>query len=152
MVLLQSVLAATLIYFMAIFRMPKGVRHQIQTIMRWFFWQGTRLSESRGVALVAWRTVCCPKSLGGLGIRHLRHTNTALLAKWVNRIMQQAKDLVVVVLRDSYGAAIDWETWSTPRRGDSAFMQGLRPVFTSRQPNFRPRVGDGTSFSFWEAD
>ena len=152
LVLLQSVLAATLIYFMAIFRMPEGVRHQIQTIMRWFFWQGTRLSESRGVALVAWRTVCSPKSLGGLGILHLRHTNTALLAKWVNRIMQQAKDLVVVVLRDSYGATIDWETWSTPRPGDSAFMQGLRPVFTSKQPNFRPRVGDGTSFSFWEAD
>ena len=58
---------------------------------------------------------------------------------------------MVVVLRGSYGAAIDWETWSIPRRGDSAFMQGLRPVFTSMQLLLRPRVGDGASFSFWEA-
>ena len=104
------------------------------------------------MALVAWRTICHPKVLGGFGIRHLKHTNTALLVKWVNRIMQQAEDLAVVVLRSSYGAAIDWETWSTPRRGDSTFMQGLRPVFTSMQPLFRPRVGNDASLSFWETD
>ena len=152
LVLLQSVLAAIPIYFMAIFRLPEGMRRQIETIMRRFFWQGARLSKSRGVALVAWRTVCRPKVLGGLGIRHLKHTSMALLAKWVNRIMQQAEDLAVVVLRSSYDAAIDLETWSTPCRGDSAFMQGLRPVFTSMQPLFRPRVGDGAIFSFWETD
>ena len=76
---------------------------------------GTRPSETRGVAQVAWRTVCRPKSLGRLGIRHLRHTNTALLAKWVNRIMQQSEELAMVVLRGSYGSAIDWAVWSTPR-------------------------------------
>ena len=104
------------------------------------------------MALVTWRIVCRPKSLSRLGIRHLRRTNMALLTKWVNRIMQQSEDLAVVVLRGSYGVAIDWAMWSTPRRGDSAFMQGLRPVFTSMQLLFRPRVGDGASFSFWEAD
>ena len=31
-------------------------------------------------------------------------------------------------------------------------MQGLRPIFTSMQVLFRPRVGDGASFSFWEAN
>ena len=68
--------------FIAIFRIPEGVRRQIESIMRRFFWQGTHPSETRGVALVAWRTVCRPKTLGGLAIRHLRHTNTALLANW----------------------------------------------------------------------
>ena len=82
------------------------------------------------MALVAWRTVCRPKSDGGLEIRHLRHTNMQqYYAKWVNRIMQQFEDLAVVVLRGSYSVTIDWAVWSTPRRGDSAFMQGLRQVF-----------------------
>ena len=151
LVLLQSVLAAIPIYFMAIFKIPEGLRRQIESIMR-RFWHGSRPSENRGVALVAWRIVCRPKSHGSLGIRQIRHTNTALLAKWVNRIMQQLEDLAVVVLRGSYGATIDWAVWSTPRRGDSAFMQGLRPVFTSMQSLFRPCVGDGASFNFWEAD
>ena len=75
--------------------------------MRRFLWQGARLSESRGVALVTWMTVCRPKSLGRLGIRRIRHTNTALLAKWVNCIMQQAEDLVVIVLQGSYGTTIN---------------------------------------------
>ena len=90
LVLLQSVLAAIRMpeYFMAIFRMPEGVRCQKESIMRRFFWQGTQPSETKGVALVAWRTVCRPKSLGRLGIQHLRYTNTALLSKWVSRIMQ----------------------------------------------------------------
>ena len=42
--------------------------------------------------------------------------------------------------------------WSAPRRGDLAFMQGLRLVFTGKQLLFRPRVGDGASFCFWEVD
>ena len=115
-----------------------------------FFWQGTRPSETKGVALVAWRTVCHLKSLNGLGIRHPRHTNMALLTKWVSRIMQQSGDLAVVVLRGCYDAPIDSALWLTPRRRDSAFMQELRPVFIYMQSLFQPRVGNGTSFSFWE--
>ena len=150
--LLQSVLAAIPIYFMAIFRMPDGVRRQIEGIMRRFFLARGATIGDQGVALVAWRTVCRSKSLGRLGIRHLRHTNTALLANWLSRIMQQSGDLAVVVLRGCYGASIDCDLWSTPRRGDSVFMQGLRPVFTCMQSLFQPRVGDGASFSFWEVD
>ena len=66
--------------------------------------------------------------------------------------MQQTRDLAVVVLRGSHGASIDWAMWSTPRRGDSTFMQGLRPVLTCMQSLFRPRVGDGSCFNFWEVD
>ena len=66
--------------------------------------------------------------------------------------MQQSGDLAVDVLRVCYGASMDWVLWSTPRRGDSAFMQGLRLVFTCMQSLFQPRVGDGARFSFWEVD
>ena len=38
LVLLQSALAAIPIYFMTIFKLPEGVRRQIETIMRRFFW------------------------------------------------------------------------------------------------------------------
>ena len=65
-------------------------------------------------ALVAWSTVCRPINQGGLGIRHLQHTNMALLTKWVCRMMQPLGDLVTVVLRDEYGSSLDWEMWRTP--------------------------------------
>ena len=66
--------------------------------------------------------------------------------------MGQSKDLVVALLRDYYGATVDWTDWSTPRRGDSAFISRLRPLFSSMQHLFRPRLGDVASFRFWEDD
>ena len=74
---------------------------------------------------MAWSIITLPKLLGGLRIRHLKLTNSALLTKWVGRIMGQSKDLVVALLRDCYGATVDWTDWSTPCRGDSAFISGL---------------------------
>ena len=59
---------------------------------------------------------------------------------------------MVALLRDCYGATIDWTNWSTPRRGDSAFIFGLRPLFSSMQSLFRSRMGNGASLRFWEDD
>ena len=125
LVLLQFILTAIPTYFMALACMPEGVRQRIECTMRRFFWQGARTPETRGVALVAWSIITRPKSLGGLGIRQLRLTNSALLTKWVGRMMGLSEDLVEALLRDCYGATIDWSNWSTPRRGDSAFISGL---------------------------
>ena len=77
--------------------------------MRSFLWRGPQPDEARGTALVAWSTVCRPINQGGLGKRHLQHTNMALLTKWVCRMMQPLGDIVTVVPRDEYGSSLDWE-------------------------------------------
>ena len=53
--------------------------------------------------------MCRPVSQGGLGIRHLQHTNMARLTECVRLIMQHSGDLVYVVLRDGYGSSLNWE-------------------------------------------
>ena len=150
--LLKALLAAIPTYFMTIFRMPVGVRRWLEQVMRGFFWLGTRPEESRGVALVAWETVCHSVDQGGLGDRQSLHTNTALLSKWVCQLLQPTRDLVTTVLRDEYGTTMDWQLWQTPRRGDSAFISSLRAVFQAVRPFFRPRLGSGESFHFWADD
>ena len=55
--------------------------------------------------------MCRPVTQGGLGIRHLQHTNMALLTKWVCRMMQLSGDLAMVVLREGYGSLLDCEMW-----------------------------------------
>ena len=129
LVLLKVVLSAIPTYFMAIFRMPAGVLRRLESLMRGFFWHGPRQEGSRGVALVAWETVCRPVSQGGLGVPHLQQANMTLLTKWVARLMQPSGDMVVAILRDGYGASLDWQRWQTPQRGDSAFISSLRPIF-----------------------
>ena len=110
---------------MSIFMMPAGVRRRLERSMRSFLWRGSQPDEARGTTVVAWSTVFRPVTQGGLGIRHLLHTNMALLAKWVRRMMQPSGDLATVVLRDGYGSSLDWEMWRSPRRGNSAFMSSV---------------------------
>ena len=147
LILLKAVLAAIPIYYMLIFMMPAGIRRCLERSMRSFIWRGSQPDEARGTALVAWSTVCRPVTQGGLGIRHLQHTNMALLAKWVRRMMQPSGDLATVVLRDGHGSSLDWQT---PRRGDSAFMSSVRTCFPQVQRFFQPPLGDGETFRLWD--
>ena len=71
MVLLKTVLAATPIYYMLIFRMLADVRRRLEKTMQSFFWRGSQPDESQGAALVVLTTVCWIVSQGELGIHHL---------------------------------------------------------------------------------
>ena len=150
MILVKAVLSAIPTYFMSAFRMPVGVRRRIESAMRRFFWRGTDLG--RGGALVAWSSVCRLLADGGLGIHHLQHANSALLCKWITRILQPSEDLISHLFRESYGSTLDWDVWATPRHDDSPVMAGLREIFLLVRPFFRPQLGVGTDCRFWEDD
>ena len=152
LVLLKAVLFAIPTYYMSLFRVPVGVRKRMEAIMRNFFWHGAETDGTRGLALVKWSTVCRPTAEGGLGVRNLKHTNTALLMKWVLRLMQAPSDMATQVLMGSYGRVLDWSHRSEHRRGQSAFYKGLRPVFSQAQRMFQAKLGDGAHFRFWSDD
>ena len=149
LVLVKAVLSAIPTYFMSVFRMPSGVRHQLERTMRRFFWRGT--DTTRGGALVAWSMVCRPVAHGRLGIRHLDHTNTALLSKWVIQL-ESCRDLVSTLLHEQYGHSLDRSIWANPWRGDSPFVASLRGIFPIIRPFCKPQLGDGALFWFWEDD
>ena len=54
---------------------------------------------------------------GGLGVLHIQSMNTALLKKWVDRIMGPQDDLVISVLRDNSGRRLNWDSQSAPIKG-----------------------------------
>ena len=148
LVLVKTVLSALPTYYMSVFQMSAGLRRRLEGIMRRFFWHGT--AANRGGTLVAWDVACRPLTDGGLGIRHVQHNNAALLCKWVARVMKPADDIVSRLLHEMYGCSLDWNVWATPQRGDSPFMVGLRGIFPLVQQFFRPQLGDGAIFRFWE--
>ena len=72
-----------------------------------FLLAGAKSSDDQGGALVTWSMVCRPIFQGGLGIRHIQHTNAALLAKRVLQVMQPSRDILSLLLCQIYGHSMD---------------------------------------------
>ncbi|KAK1308794.1 hypothetical protein QJS10_CPA09g01415 [Acorus calamus] len=75
LVLLQAM------FFLSIFRAPKGVLARMETIRRCFFWQGASMA-GKTPCLVRWGEICKSKKKGGLGVLNLDMMNRALMSKW----------------------------------------------------------------------
>ena len=82
----------------------------------------------------------------------LQHSNTTLLSKWVIRVMKPSSDMVSMLLREVYGHSLNWNKWATPRWGDSLVVAGLLGILPLVWPFFRPQLGHGAHFRFWEDD
>jgi Reverse transcriptase (RNA-dependent DNA polymerase) len=81
MQLIQAVISAIPIYYMACFRLPTWVINRIDRIRRSFLWAGANHSAG-GISLTNWDTVCLPKKNGGLGLINLKLQNMAMLLRW----------------------------------------------------------------------
>ncbi|XP_026420298.1 uncharacterized protein LOC113316301 [Papaver somniferum] len=91
MLLIKTTLSSLPIYFMSLFPMPVQVEKKINQIMRNLLWGST--SEKRKINWVACNRICTPKKAGGLGIRNIKLTNQALLAKWTWRYSVEKQHL-----------------------------------------------------------
>ncbi|GKE43273.1 hypothetical protein Tco_1470557, partial [Tanacetum coccineum] len=64
--LLKSVLGATPIFYMSIYKVPKGVIKEMESLRNKFF-QGSNMLEKK-ITWVAWNKVLASKKKGGLGV------------------------------------------------------------------------------------
>jgi hypothetical protein len=78
-VLLKAVVQAIPTYSMSVFKLPKSLCKQLNSIMSNFWWHHNR--ESMGVTWMSWKWMGLAKQLGGMGFRDLEVFNLALLAK-----------------------------------------------------------------------
>ncbi|GAV72071.1 LOW QUALITY PROTEIN: zf-RVT domain-containing protein, partial [Cephalotus follicularis] len=68
--LLKSVLFSIQVFWCTTFILPAAVLKKCDSILRSFLWHG--LGNSKRAGKVAWRKVCRPESVGGLGIKESR--------------------------------------------------------------------------------
>jgi hypothetical protein len=86
--LISSSLDALATHFMSVFRLPKKILKKLDAIRRSFFWAAEE-SCSGAKCLIAWKNVCTPKPIGGLGIKSLTLQNNCLLMKFAFKLLQK---------------------------------------------------------------
>jgi hypothetical protein len=73
---------ASLVYHLLALDLDPCIFRAVDKMRRGFLWLGD--DDAKGdCCQVAWRLVCQPKSLGGLGLLDLRRMNTALRSRWI---------------------------------------------------------------------
>ncbi|GKC21849.1 RNA-directed DNA polymerase, eukaryota [Tanacetum coccineum] len=147
--LLKSVLGASPIYYMSVFKVPKGVLKTMESIRSKFF-NGVDSSD-RKISWVAWDNVLASKLNGGLGVSSFFALNRALLLKWVWRFISGDGSLWCKVIQAIYGSKFDLHVTDQP----SIWCSILREVKSLKDSGFdfsshcKKRIGDGSCTSFW---
>nr|GEV57914.1 RNA-directed DNA polymerase, eukaryota [Tanacetum cinerariifolium] len=99
--LVKSVLGAAPLYYMSIYKVPKGVLHELESIRSKFF-NGIDPLE-RKITWIAWEKFLASKKNGGLGVSSLFALNRALLLKWVWHFLSNDGSLWSQVIKAIYG-------------------------------------------------
>nr|GFA82225.1 RNA-directed DNA polymerase, eukaryota, reverse transcriptase zinc-binding domain protein [Tanacetum cinerariifolium] len=151
--LLKSVLGASPLYNMSIYKVPKGVLKEMEVI-RCNFFNGADPAE-RKITWVSWNKVLASKKNGGLGVSSFHALNRALLLKWVWRFLSQDGSLWYRVIQALYGASFELH----PVNQSSIWCSILREMqvliskgfdFVSHYASFRRSIRDRVERQHWD--
>nr|GFA06403.1 RNA-directed DNA polymerase, eukaryota [Tanacetum cinerariifolium] len=146
---LKSVLGASPLYSMSIFKAPKGVLKELEAVRRQFFYGSGHLDNK--ITWAAWNKILASKQKGGLGVSSFHALNRALLLKWVWRFVSQDGSLWSRVIQAIYGNTITNHQVHVVSNWGSI----LREVNLLKEKAFdflshcSKRIGDGNSTRFW---
>ncbi|GJV24579.1 RNA-directed DNA polymerase, eukaryota, reverse transcriptase zinc-binding domain protein [Tanacetum coccineum] len=147
--LLKSVLGASPLYNIWIYKVPKGVLNEMEAIHSKFF-NGADTLE-RKIAWVSWDKVLASKKNDSLGVSSFHALNRALLLKWVWHFISQDGSLWYHVIQALYDHS--FELHSISNSSLWCFILPEMHLLKSKGFDFvthcKKRVGDGHCTWFW---
>nr|GFA11470.1 RNA-directed DNA polymerase, eukaryota, reverse transcriptase zinc-binding domain protein [Tanacetum cinerariifolium] len=147
--LLKSVLGASPIYFMSIFKVPKGMLKTLESIQSNFF-NGSDSSE-RKIPWVAWDSVLASKEKDDLGVSSFFALDRALLVKWVWRFISGDNSLWRKVIQAIYGPNLDSHVTDHSSTWCSILheVNSLKDIGFDFNSHCKMRIRDGSGTRFW---
>lgn len=104
LILIQSVASTIPYYYMQTGKVPESTIKELEKLNRDFFWGDTE--GHKKIHPLAWKLVCRPKNIGGLGVRRLTDMNRALLIKLGWRMIHHKESLWARVIWAKYGSPV----------------------------------------------
>ena len=122
--LISAVTSAIPEYTMQTSYLPQEVCNMMEKCNRDFLWGSSQ--DKRKPHLVAWDSVCKPKSEGGFGLRKMKVQNKAYMMKLGWKLMNRRDDLWVKVIRSKYKCGNDLVPVIDHKRPESNNWLGIR--------------------------
>ncbi|KAJ9689585.1 hypothetical protein PVL29_014989 [Vitis rotundifolia] len=146
--LIKSTVSNLPIYFMSLFVIPKKVRLRLEKIQREFLW-GDR-EERRKIHLVRWEVICKDKRHGGLGLRHLKDFNHALLGKWLWKFPIERESFWRRVIVGKFGEVDGgWTTRKVREFYGTGLWKNIRKGWEEFFLRTSICIGNGRQTRFW---
>ena len=140
--MIKAVAQALPTYTMSCFKLPGTLCHDIEALIRNFFW-GQR-GDSRKIHWIKWHELCKPKSQGGMGFKDLSLFNDALLAKQTWRLLHDEHSLFYRVFKPKFFLDCSIMQAKAPSNASYAWRSIIRGREMIRK-GAQWRIGDGYS-------
>ena len=144
--MIKAVVQAIPTYTMCCFKLPLGLCHEIEGLIRKIWW-GQR-GDQRKIHWVKWEDMCEPNSEGGMGFKELPLFNDALLVKQTWRLLHNKNSLfyrvfkanffpncTIMEAKEGHGGSYAWK----------GILKGRKVI----QRGAKWRVGNGNSIKLW---
>ncbi|XP_074266449.1 uncharacterized protein LOC141589722 [Silene latifolia] len=145
-VLIKAVVNSLPTYVMSIFKIPASFCDELRSLISRFWWGHEE--GKRGISWVAWRRLCMPKGMGGMGFRDFNLFNLALIGKQVWRLLTETEGLWARMMRARYyphGNIMTADLGNNPSYTWRGILEARRAV----ESGLRRRIGDGRSTRIW---
>lgn len=144
--MIQANLEALPAYTCASTMLTPGISSSLDYLHRKFFWRENK--KRNATPLIAWDTICRPKSQGGLGLRKTLPMNKAFIAKLGWKILTEPHNFWVKLISDKYFHNQSFFNCK-PKPNDSHIWRKIilqRPLL---HKGIRWKIGDGSQILFW---
>ena len=99
-ILIKTVAQAIPTYSMSIFKFPKKVCDDINSVLAKYWWGKTR--NEKKIHWINWNRLCTSKNKGGMGFRNIHAFNLAMLAKQAWHLITSTQSLFYKVYKARY--------------------------------------------------
>ena len=146
-ILLKAVVQAIPTFAMSCFKLPVGLCHDIEMMIRKYWWGQRR--EQRKIHWRSWVVMCQPKDQGGLGFKDLVKFNEAILAKQVWRLLHDQSSLFFRVFKAKYFP--HGTVFEAKKSSGSYAWQSILKARSVIEAGLMWRVGNGSTIRvYWD--